>query len=479
MTSRRPPLAVLAALLAAAVLAQPQARTGSDAVGETAWPAVQVVTPLPAAIEWNVDLALDRDGNIVLAGATHSPTFPTTPDAVDRTCGVEGDAFVMVYSPSGALRYSTCLGGVTSESAPRIAPAADGSIWVVVNTSLEPDPYAGFSGGRVALWRLKPGVADYGQLAWLGGPGTLADLSDAKAGADGSVWVLGTTHTTYVPAVNAWQPTFGGGWSDMLVARYAPGRTEPLLLTYLGGREWESAGSLVVAPDGDAIVSGSTYSPDFPVVRPAQPRHGGGQDLVLARFDVSGRWLEYSTYVGGTGDEYGAAMGVDQAGWLYVAGHAGSADFPPTPPSVERTWHRDVFFASIDESGRLHALTLMPTATDRVPATDVGASARLVVPRPDGSVFVLGAYRSDNLLRAGAFRALVDTSGELLRVPELLDIGEGDGSFVEASAAGVRYAYFVKTMWSEHGELVRWLLRTRIGPAEPDSGTQGNSRGRR
>jgi hypothetical protein len=479
MTRRRLPLTVLAALLGGAVLARPQARVGSDAVGDTGWPAVQVVTPLPAQIDWNVDLALDRDGNIVLTGVTRSPTFPTTPDAVDRTCGAEGDAFVLVYSPMGAMRYSTCLGGTTSEYWPRVAPAPDGSIWVAVNTSLEPDPYGGFSGGRVALWRLKPGVADYGQLAWLGGPGTLADLSDAKAGADGSVWVLGSTHSTYVPAVNAWQPTFGGGWSDMLLARYAPGRPEPLLLTYLGGREWESAVRLVIAPDGDAILSGCTYSPDFPMVKPAQPRLGGGQDLVLARVDVSGRWLEYSTYLGGTGDEDAVAMGVDQAGRVYLAGRAASADFPVTAPEVPRNLYRDVFFASIDEIGRLQSLTLMPTATERVAATDVGASARLVAPRPDGSVFVLGAYRSDNLLRAGAFRALVDASGALLRVPELLDIGEGDGSFVEASAAGVRYAYFVKMMWSEHGELVRWLLRTRLGPAEPDSGTRGNSRGKR
>ena len=87
MTRRRLPLAALTALLAAAVLAQPQARAANDIGVPAEWPAVQVLTPLPAQMYGSVDMALDREGNIVIAGETRSPDFPTTPDAVDRTCG--------------------------------------------------------------------------------------------------------------------------------------------------------------------------------------------------------------------------------------------------------------------------------------------------------------------------------------------------------------------------------------------------------
>jgi hypothetical protein len=478
MTRRHLPLAVLTALLAAVVLAQPQVRAGNDAPVPAEWPAVQVLTSLPAQVYGNVDMALDREGNIVIAGETRSPDFPTTPDAVDRTCGSEGDAFVMVYSPSGALRYSTCIGGATSEYWPRVALAPDGSVWLAVNTTLEPDFYS-HAEGRVAVWRFRPGAAGYNRQAWLGGPGTLAWVSDAKAAPDGSVWVLGSTRAAYMPVVNAWQPTFGGGWSDMLVARYAPGLSEPLLLTYLGGRESEVAGQLTIADDGDAILTGSTNSPDFPVVRPAQSRLAGWENVVLARVDSAGRWLEYSTYLGGTGYDAPGAMAVDQAGRVYLAGRAGSADFPPTPPSVERNGYRDVFFASIDEVGRLQSLTLIPTATEQVPATDVAAFPKLLAPRPDGYVFVLGGYRSDNLLRAGAFRALVDGSGATRRAPELLDLGEGDGSFVEASVAGERFVYFVKMTYLAPNAYARWLLRTRIGPPGRDTEPLGNSREKR
>jgi hypothetical protein len=172
-------------------------------------------------------------------------------------------------------------------------------------------------------------------------------------------------------------------------------------------------------------------------------------------------------------------MAVDQAGRVYLAGRAGSADFPPTPPSVERNGYRDVFFASIDEVGRLQSLTLIPTATEQVPATDVAAFPKLLAPRPDGYVFVLGGYRSDNLLRAGAFRALVDGSGATRRAPELLDLGEGDGSFVEASVAGERFVYFVKMTYLAPNAYARWLLRTRIGPPGRDTQPLGNSREKR
>jgi hypothetical protein len=92
---------------------------------------------------------------------------------------------------------------------------------------------------------------------------------------------------------------------------------------------------------------------------------------------------------------------------------------------------------------------------------------------------VLGGYRSGNLLRAGAFRTLVDASGATLRAPELLDLGEGDGSFVEASVAGERFVYFVKMMYSVPDAYARWLFRTRIGPPERDTKPLGNSHEKR
>jgi hypothetical protein len=110
--------------------------------------------------------------------------------------------------------------------------------------------------------------------------------------------VLGTAYTASLPTVNAWQPV-GAGESDLIVGRYATGRTGPLLLTLLGGRSWDEAGRLAVAADGDVVVTGNTSPPDFPVVRPIPDARGGdARDAALTRLDATGRWIEYSTFLG-------------------------------------------------------------------------------------------------------------------------------------------------------------------------------------
>src|SRR5439155_26443167 len=65
-----------------------------------------------------------------------SPNFPTTPGAFDTTCGSDGtcegaaagsDAFVTKYSATGAIVFSTFLGGSGSDSGSAIALSQSGS----------------------------------------------------------------------------------------------------------------------------------------------------------------------------------------------------------------------------------------------------------------------------------------------------------------------------------------------------------------
>lgn len=56
--------------------------------------------------------AVDSRGNIHTAGRSKSADFETTPNALDRTLGGDTDVFYQIYSPTGALLYSTFLGGI-------------------------------------------------------------------------------------------------------------------------------------------------------------------------------------------------------------------------------------------------------------------------------------------------------------------------------------------------------------------------------
>ncbi len=63
-----------------------------------------------------------------------------------------------------------------------------------------------------------------------------------------------------------------------------------------------------------------------------QPTFGGGSggDAFVTKLDASESGLAYSTYLGGSGQDFGTGIAIDPRGSAYVTGAAASADFPTT-----------------------------------------------------------------------------------------------------------------------------------------------------
>jgi hypothetical protein len=100
-------------------------------------------------------------------------------------------------------------------------------------------------------------------------------------------------------------------------------------------------------PDGgnavsnDAGVTWTFGAPDVQIsalaVDPAVPTtvyagSSAGWDGFVSRFSPDGSALEYSTYLGGSGFDYGNAVAIDSAGSAYVVGATSSVDFPVLNP---------------------------------------------------------------------------------------------------------------------------------------------------
>jgi len=83
---------------------------------------------------------------------------------------------------------------------------------------------------------------------------------------------------------------------------------------------------------GNAYVTGSTRSTDFPTANTLQPSLGGGQDAFVAKLNPTGSALLYSTYLGGSGQDSGQGIAVDTSGNAYVTGYTGSTNFPTANP---------------------------------------------------------------------------------------------------------------------------------------------------
>jgi len=110
----------------------------------------------------------------------------------------------------------------------------------------------------------------------------------------------------------------------------------------LGGTSQEFINGLAIDASGNAYVSGSTASTNFPTTPGAfQPTYGGGTcrfppcfNGFVSKLNSAGSALVYSTYLGGNGGGAGNPV-VDASGNVYVGGATSSSDFPTTPGAFQ------------------------------------------------------------------------------------------------------------------------------------------------
>jgi hypothetical protein len=123
--------------------------------------------------------------------------------------------------------------------------------------------------------------------------------------------------------------------------RNSPLIVDPVLIysTYLGGEGDDSGQAIAVDATGNAVVVGSTLSLQFPTTSGAfsqSPLASNANGLVfVTKFDPTGTEALYSSYIGGTGGDFGFAVALDATGKIYVTGETDSTDFPTTPNALK------------------------------------------------------------------------------------------------------------------------------------------------
>jgi hypothetical protein len=103
-------------------------------------------------------------------------------------------------------------------------------------------------------------------------------------------------------------------------------------LNHLGGSGTNLPWRIGVDALGHAAVSGFTSSIDFPLAHSLQGFGGGNTDAFVTRFEPGGSRPLYSTYLGGSGSEYGYAVNAEHTGSVWVGGSTSSLDFPVVKP---------------------------------------------------------------------------------------------------------------------------------------------------
>jgi hypothetical protein len=248
-------------------------------------------------------LAVDAAANAYVTGLTYSSDFPTGGGALQTTYAGAGDAFLTKVNTNAeggfSLVFSTYLGGSGLDQGNGVAVDTAGSAYV-----------AGLTTSTASTLLFTP-----------------------PSGAYQSDCALDTLKVCE---------------GDAFIAKFALSGTPALsYFTYLGGSLADSANGIALDSSGDAYVTGSTVSTNFPIAGTVfQPTFGGGNaDAFITELNPTGSDLVYSTYLGGSATDIGNGIGVNpsdtascatvptgSACSAYVAGQTCSFDFPLANP---------------------------------------------------------------------------------------------------------------------------------------------------
>jgi uncharacterized repeat protein (TIGR01451 family) len=275
--------------------------------------------------------ATDAAGNLYVTGETSSGslTNPVIPARSTR------EAFVAkLNSAATQVLYLVYLGGSGGDSGKGIAVDSSGNVYVTGVTASSNFPVTtgalattppGFQNGFVVK------LSSSGNLqysTYLGGAGSNFGLSIA-VDATGAAYVTGQTESPTFPiTAGAFQTAYGGGASDCFVSKLNAAANALVYSTLLGGSALDLCSGIAVDSSGNAYVTGTTYSTNFPTQSALQTSLLGTANGFLTKINPTGSGLVYSTYLGGSVADNGNAVAVDSSGNAYVAGTTSSVDFP-------------------------------------------------------------------------------------------------------------------------------------------------------
>jgi len=287
-------------------------------------------------------LCIDTAGNLYVGGRTNSPGFPVTSGQTRTGTGsptATTDAYIAKFTAGFSQVYRRLHGGSGNDEVLGCAVNAAGELVVVGSTTspdfpianatapLSPAPSGGLS--RAFAAKLDAAGTTHLYSQYLGGSASAASAVAVDPTTGDAVVAGSINGPLLIPSSTR---PYGGGATDGYLVRLSPSGA-PLSSTYLGGGGVDTIAAVAVSPQADIYLVGNTGSIDFPVVNPIPgggSRHGTSDDAFVTRLRAGA--IDFSTYLGGSGTEFGVGVATDMIGSVYVGGITSSLDFPLVTP---------------------------------------------------------------------------------------------------------------------------------------------------
>jgi hypothetical protein len=372
-------------------------------------------------------ITVDSAGNAYIVGTTESDDFFTTAGALEETQQGAQDAFVSKLDPFGdTFIYSTYLGGTGDDSGNGIAVDSSGNACVTGTTQSGDFPTVNFFDNSL-------GGAQDAFVSKLSSDGSTLDYSTYLGGDDtdsgngiavdssGNAYVTGTTQSSDFPTVNFFDNSLGGV-EDAFVSKFDPslsGAASLLYSTYLGGSGSDFGNEITVDTSANAYVTGTTLSANFPTQNAFQAANAGSNDAFVTKFNVAGSALTYSTYLGGSMDDFGNGIAVDTSNNAYVTGTTDSNDFPTQGPiQAANAGLNDAFISKFNAAGSaLTYSTYLGGSMDDFGngiAVDISANAYVTGTTESANFPIANAFQSNLIGTRDSFVTKVNSAGDTL-----------------------------------------------------------------
>ncbi|HUL51452.1 MAG TPA: SBBP repeat-containing protein [Candidatus Nitrosotalea sp.] len=300
-----------------------------------------------------VGIAVDSADNVYVTGFTASLDYPTI-NSPPPIGGGLFDVFVTKLTASDRnLIYSVVFGGLDDDKAQSIAVDSAGNAVVTgftrsQNFPVTPgafssdlhgvrDPILGVFPYDAFVTKLSADGTSMIYSTYLGGSADDEGFSVTVDTAD-NAYVTGVTSSTDFPVSNALYQTNSGS-SDVFVTELDPGGANLIYSTYFGGEQTDEGWGITVGTDGSAYVVGSTTSTNLSGADPVQLRLRASSDVLVFGLAPGGTSLLYAAAFGGTGNDFGYGITLDNDGNAIVTGSSNPSlllttnDFPLLPPT--------------------------------------------------------------------------------------------------------------------------------------------------
>jgi Beta-propeller repeat len=188
---------------------------------------------------------------------------------------------------------------------------------------------------------------------YLGGGG-IEESAGVATDFEGNAYIVGTTNSLDFPVTaGAAQPGSSAG-KDIFVTKLNPNGSGVVYSTYIGGSLDDQGYGIAVDSQGNAYITGTTASANYPTTTGAfQTVKGGGTDAFVVKLNPMGSALVYSSFLGGASNEEGFGIALDFNGSASLTGVTASSNFPVTSGAmqVSLAGPTDAFVTRLNSSG--------------------------------------------------------------------------------------------------------------------------------